>query len=81
MLINLKKILIVSAVNNANEIMCCDYEGYNLSPRYLHPVCLPVGMAENDPHYSRIFKTCMNYVRSNLAMRPDCSFGPAEQVC
>ncbi|KAK7872169.1 hypothetical protein R5R35_001733 [Gryllus longicercus] len=66
--------------NFDSSIMCCDHEGQDLMPRHTHPACMPIEVPQNDPFYSRRHMTCMNYVRSVTAMRPDCSFGPAEQM-
>lgn len=63
-----------------SSIMCCKADGRSLAPRYIHPACMPISIANNDPFYSSRRMTCMNYVRSVTAMRPDCSFGPAEQM-
>ncbi|XP_067013234.2 peroxidase isoform X2 [Anabrus simplex] len=63
-----------------SSIMCCKPDGRHLSPRYVHPACMPISIAHNDPVYSSRRMTCMNYVRSVTAMRSDCSFGPAEQM-
>lgn len=41
---------------------------------------MPISVPNNDPFYSKYRQRCMNYVRSLMAMRPDCHFGPAEQV-
>jgi len=41
---------------------------------------MPISVPQNDPFYSKYRQLCMNYVRSLTAMRPDCHFGPAEQV-
>ena len=41
---------------------------------------MPITVPQNDPFYSKYRQQCMNYVRSLVAMRPDCHFGPAEQV-
>jgi len=60
--------------------MCCRQDGGFLAPRYIHPACMPITVPQNDPFYSKYRQVCMNYVRSLIAMRPDCHFGPAEQV-
>lgn len=60
--------------------MCCRQDGGFLAPRYIHPACMPISVPKNDPFYSKHRQLCMNYVRSLMAMRPDCHFGPAEQV-
>lgn len=67
-------------VHSGNTIECCDAEGYNLSPRYIHPLCAPISVPIDDPYYSKHNVECMTYVRSIAAIRSDCSFGPLEQV-
>lgn len=41
---------------------------------------MPVTVPQDDPFYSPQRVRCMTYIRSLHAFRPDCSFGPAEQV-
>lgn len=67
-------------VHSGNTIECCEAEGYNLSPRYVHPLCAPISVPIDDPYYSKHNVECMTYVRSIAAIRSDCSFGPLEQV-
>lgn len=67
-------------VHTENPIECCTIEGTNLSPRYVHPFCSPVLVPTNDTYYSKKGLDCMNYVRSILALRSDCSFGPTNQL-
>ncbi|XP_021919989.1 peroxidase-like isoform X2 [Zootermopsis nevadensis] len=67
-------------VHSGNPIMCCRQDGSFLAPRYIHPACMPISVPNNDPFYSKYRQRCMNYVRSLMAMRPDCHFGPAEQM-
>lgn len=67
-------------VHSSNSITCCRHDGGFPAPRYIHPACMPVSIPTNDPFYSKYRQRCMNYVRSVNAMRPDCHFGPAEQM-
>lgn len=67
-------------VHSGNSVMCCRQDGGFLAPRYIHPACMPITVLNNDPFYSKYRQRCMNYVRSLAAMRPDCHFGPAEQM-
>lgn len=50
------------------------------APRGRHPACHPIQVPESDLFYSKIDVTCLNYVRSALAVNPECKFGPAEQL-
>lgn len=72
--------LVFYLVHSGNTIECCEAEGYNLSPRYVHPLCAPISVPIDDPYYSKHNVECMTYVRSIAAIRSDCSFGPLEQV-
>ncbi|XP_075230965.1 salivary peroxidase/catechol oxidase-like isoform X2 [Lycorma delicatula] len=67
-------------LNTESTISCCSPDGKDLSPRHLHPACAPIDISSNDPFYSKFHHTCMSYVRSMAAMRPDCKFGPLEQM-
>jgi len=71
---------VMKMVHSGNSIMCCRQDGGFLAPRYIHPACMPISVPQNDPFYSKYRQLCMNYVRSLIAMRPDCRFGPAEQM-
>ncbi|XP_048512469.1 peroxidase-like isoform X2 [Athalia rosae] len=67
-------------VTNNKPIFCCRSNGNFLAPRYVHPDCLPISIPENDSIYGKDRIRCMNYVRSMPALRPDCTFGPTEQM-
>ncbi|PSN56140.1 hypothetical protein C0J52_03325 [Blattella germanica] len=71
---------VTKMMHSGNSIMCCRQDGSFLAPRYIHPSCMPISVANNDPFYSKYRLRCMNYVRSLNVMRPDCHFGPAEQM-
>ncbi|VEN48807.1 unnamed protein product [Callosobruchus maculatus] len=67
-------------IHSDNTIRCCSSDGYNLSPRYIHPFCSPIEVPQSDEYYHKHNIGCINYVRSVPAVRPDCSFGYAEQL-
>ncbi|XP_046478630.1 peroxidase isoform X1 [Neodiprion pinetum] len=67
-------------VTNNKPITCCRSNGFFLAPRHTHPDCAPISIPDNDPVYGKERIRCMNYVRSMPTVRPDCSFGPTEQV-
>jgi hypothetical protein len=46
----------------------------------MHPLCAPIKIADTDPYFRPLRRTCMNYVRSAPTLRTDCTFGPREQV-
>ncbi|XP_055382473.1 peroxidase [Condylostylus longicornis] len=68
---------VVKSMNNGKPIECCDSDYYKLSPRYQHPSCAPL---EGITHSKYDFVSCLNYVRSALAVNPLCKFGAAEQL-
>lgn len=70
----------IFTVHTGNTIECCDSDGSNLSPRYVHPFCAPISVPDDDVFYSNYSVNCMPYVRSIAAMRSDCSLGSLEQV-
>lgn len=70
----------VSKSANGSGIACCTPDGKHL-PRHLrHPHCFTLDILPNDPFYSKYGVECVNFVRSLVAPRSDCSFGYAEQL-
>ena len=65
-------------VENGEALDCC--VNNQLPPQPLHRYCDPISMV-NDRFYSQKGVTCMNFVRSMLALDDNCLFGHAEQVC
>lgn len=65
---------------NGLPIECCDKESVPIQPRYLHPACMPISVPSDDSYYKPIRVTCLNYVRSALAVNSKCKFGGANQV-
>ncbi|XP_023246127.1 peroxidase-like isoform X2 [Copidosoma floridanum] len=61
-------------------ISCCRDDGGWPLPRYIHPDCEAVSVAETDPVYGEQGLRCLNYVRSQPALGADCTFGPAQQM-
>ncbi|XP_065334518.1 peroxidase-like [Cloeon dipterum] len=61
-----------------SSISCCKPDGSNLPPRSVHPFCAPIAVPSDDPVFND--RQCLDYVRSVTAPRPDCKFGPAEQM-
>ncbi|XP_017785902.1 PREDICTED: peroxidase-like [Nicrophorus vespilloides] len=64
-------------IHSNNAIECCSVSGSKLAPRYVHPFCAPIHVPQNDNFHGI---QCMTYVRSIPAMRPECTFGPMEQM-
>ncbi|XP_037093507.1 peroxidase-like isoform X2 [Pollicipes pollicipes] len=61
-------------------IECCDEHGRDLPVDLRHPQCFPIPVSQFDPFFSKFGRTCLNFVRSLPAPRPDCNFGYAEQM-
>jgi len=59
---------------------CCDESGRRQTSDLLHPDCMPIDIPIDDRFYSRYNKTCMEFVRSSPAPRPDCALGPRDQI-
>lgn len=68
------------SMGDGSPIECCDQESVPIQPRYLHPSCLPLMIPSDDLHYKPIRVTCLNYVRSALAVNEQCKFGSINQV-
>lgn len=69
-----------SPVHTNQAIRCCDNDGFSLTPRYIHPSCMPISVPYEDPFFKSKFVTCMEYTRSVTTYRGDCTFGASEQV-
>ncbi|CRL05203.1 CLUMA_CG017992, isoform A [Clunio marinus] len=71
---------VVRSMSNGASIECCDQESVSIQPRYLHPSCLPLVIPSDDSHYRQLRVTCLNYVRSALAVNDQCRFGSINQL-
>ncbi|KAL1490768.1 hypothetical protein ABEB36_013412 [Hypothenemus hampei] len=66
---------------NGSAISCCNSDGSApLPPEASHYACLPIHLPFGDPFYKGYKQRCMNFVRSILAPRHDCSMGYAQQM-
>ncbi|KAG0729227.1 Chorion peroxidase [Chionoecetes opilio] len=65
------------SLENGEGIDCCSRHG----GEELHPRCAPIDVS-GDPFYAQFGRSCMNFVRSMLAIGPGeaCTFGFAEQL-
>lgn len=71
-----KKIL-----ENGSAISCCSFDGKRkLNQEERHYSCMPIDIPSDDPFFSRFDQKCMNFVRSVLAPRQDCTLGYAQQM-
>nr|AAL05973.1 peroxinectin [Penaeus monodon] len=64
-------------VNNEG-IECCP-NGQELTGPARHPACWPINTA-GDAFYGPRGRSCMNFIRSMVAIGPECRFGYAEQL-
>ncbi|KAK9496754.1 hypothetical protein O3M35_013037 [Rhynocoris fuscipes] len=53
------------------DIVCCSENNRKISPRFLHPFCMPLVSKNGE---------CINYVRSMLSTLSDQIYGPAQQM-
>ncbi|KAJ8977727.1 hypothetical protein NQ317_019401, partial [Molorchus minor] len=66
---------------NGSAISCCTDGGQNMLPiEERHYACMPIDIPENDPFFGRFKQRCMNFVRSILSPRLDCTLGYAQQM-
>ncbi|KAK9879276.1 hypothetical protein WA026_004121 [Henosepilachna vigintioctopunctata] len=66
---------------NGSAVACCQPDGSAaLDPNFRHDACMPIIIPEDDPFYGMFQQRCMNFVRSLLAPRHDCTMGYAEQM-
>ncbi|PSN41980.1 hypothetical protein C0J52_10520 [Blattella germanica] len=69
----------VSRGQSGTGLSCCR-EGNVIEPRLRHPDCFPIPLPQNDHIFARFNEHCMEFVRSLPAPRPECNFGPREQM-
>ena len=65
---------------NGSGIECCTEDGDFLPLDLRHPFCLPIEIPANDQFYRQHGQRCMNFVRSMVGPRIDCSLGYADQL-
>ncbi|KAJ3666327.1 hypothetical protein Zmor_001776 [Zophobas morio] len=66
---------------NGSAISCCSLDGRMKLPHQdRHYACMAIDISPNDPFYGRFHQKCMNFVRSVLAPRQDCTLGYAQQM-
>ncbi|XP_022181950.1 peroxidase-like isoform X2 [Myzus persicae] len=78
----------MSNMRKSKKVVNCCFErnATKLPSSLSHKLCMPIEIRNTDPFYRNFikynsnYKHCMNYVRSVPAMRPDCTFGPREQM-
>lgn len=60
-------------------LSCCD-NGRLRPAEQLHPDCLPISVASDDPFFGKLGQRCMEFTRSIPAPRRDCVPGFREQL-
>ncbi|XP_017778752.1 PREDICTED: chorion peroxidase, partial [Nicrophorus vespilloides] len=66
---------------NGSAISCCTPDGsLQLPPHIRHFACMPIYIPPKDPFFSFFKQGCMNFVRSVMAPRSDCTLGYAQQM-
>ncbi|XP_066966449.1 peroxidase-like [Macrobrachium rosenbergii] len=66
--------------NHSVPKCCNEQDGSPLPEAFRHPDCLPIIIPATDPFYSQWNHTCMEFVRSSPAPRPNCALGPRDQI-
>ncbi|KAJ8919142.1 hypothetical protein NQ315_012127 [Exocentrus adspersus] len=67
--------------DNGSAISCCLQDGTDALPiQHRHYACMPIEIPGNDQFFGVFNQRCMNFVRSILSPRHDCSFGYAQQM-
>ncbi|XP_014275345.1 peroxidase [Halyomorpha halys] len=69
----------ISRGASGSGISCCR-EGQVISPELRHPDCFPIDLPRNDRVFAPFGERCMEFARSLPAPRPECNFGPREQM-
>ncbi|XP_013100002.1 chorion peroxidase [Stomoxys calcitrans] len=69
---------VVTSMSNGYPIECCNVQNYKLQPRHFHPACAPLTSVDPSNRYG--LTTCLNYVRSALAVGNKCTFAAPEQL-
>ncbi|KAK5650372.1 hypothetical protein RI129_001401 [Pyrocoelia pectoralis] len=66
---------------NGSAISCCSEDGSEEIPHeFRHFACFPIIIPRKDPFFGTYKQGCMNFVRSVLAPRSDCTLGYAQQM-
>lgn len=75
------KVFILYFLANGSAISCCTEDGsHEIPPQFRHFTCFPIHIPKEDKFFSQFNQGCMNFVRSVLAPRHDCTLGYAQQV-
>ncbi|XP_063241793.1 peroxidase-like [Bacillus rossius redtenbacheri] len=69
----------ISRGTNGFGLSCCR-DGKVINATLMHPDCFPITLPNNDHIFAPFGERCMEFVRSLPAPRPECNFGPREQM-
>ncbi|XP_069702687.1 salivary peroxidase/catechol oxidase-like isoform X3 [Periplaneta americana] len=69
----------ISRGQSGAGLSCCR-EGKVIQQDLRHPDCFPISLPQNDHIFAPFGERCMEFVRSLPAPRPECNFGPREQM-
>jgi hypothetical protein len=74
--------LVMSAcpIGQSGSGLSCCRDGNVIKQELRHPDCFPISLPQNDHMFGSFGERCMEFVRSLPAPRPECNFGPREQV-
>ncbi|CAG9859302.1 unnamed protein product [Phyllotreta striolata] len=66
---------------NGSAISCCNKDGTKSLPiDSRHFACMPIYLPKTDSFYAGYNQRCMNFVRTVLAPREDCTLGYSQQM-
>ncbi|CAG9838939.1 unnamed protein product [Diabrotica balteata] len=67
--------------SNGSAISCCTKDGKDALPiENRHYACMPIKLPKSDNFYGGYKQKCMNFVRTVLAPREDCTLGYSQQM-
>ncbi|CAI6345034.1 unnamed protein product [Macrosiphum euphorbiae] len=69
----------ISRGQMGSGISCCR-NGREIENSLRHPDCFQIEIPRNDQMFAPFGERCMEFVRSLPAPRPECNFGPREQM-
>ncbi|XP_071451651.1 salivary peroxidase/catechol oxidase-like [Hetaerina americana] len=70
----------ISRGNNGGISCCQNGMAISHSSNLRHPDCYPIAIPGDDLFFKQFREKCMEFVRSLPAPRPQCNFGPREQM-
>ncbi|CAH2085944.1 unnamed protein product [Euphydryas editha] len=71
---------VVVSLDNGDAISCCFGNGKLIPVQLQHWACAPIVVDKKDIFYGQFGQQCLNFVRTQLAPRSDCTVGYAKQM-